>query len=214
LILAETQSSGELIGGEQSISISIIEAPIILDLDSPKESTLLALEKTVFRIKASYANGAFLQGGAAVLFLDGKEISMKKKENGFFEASYTFSAEETDLQHVSVQVSDAIGNHGTLEQDFFVVADIRVQFFALLPILVVLVILAVLVTWLVIPRIRVRKTTESTQKRKMELEQELVSLQKQYFEQNAISKQTLSKKSFELNKELTELNKKLNTSTK
>lgn len=211
-IVAESSRNDERIGGERVLPVSIVPADFLVSLEQPAEASLSILQPVLFRARLQYPSGAPVEQAVVQLVVNEQPVEMAARGNGFFEASHLFSENDAGTQRVSLSAEDAFGNTGSFSRDFFVASDVRASLLNWLPVLLVIIVLLFLVNSFIVPRIRGRKNIQFLQARKTEIESELVRLQQQYFEQNAISKPVFSEKTAALNKELADVNKKLNTS--
>ncbi len=211
IVVAEAQGALGIVGGEQSFSVPLAQAPIVLEVESPIGQNLSTLQKVLFRVKARYQNGSPLENPIVFLQRNDQNSVLESKEPGIFEITQTFSSKELGLQKLAFFAMDSAQNRAGKELEFFVIEDFQSQFVTMLPYLLFIGVLVALVSLVVVPRIRKQKTEKGMLKRKKEIEQELASLQKQYFEQNALNKDAFRQKMVALEQELDEINKKLNT---
>lgn len=208
---AQNQSETEPIGGEQSVAIPIEQAPVLLEIESPTQKNISALAPTVFRFRAHYPDNSPLEQPTVSLILQNKEIPLQSTGNATFETTISFPAEQVGLQKMVLQATDSAANTGNQEFEFFVATDFQSQFSSLPPFAVTILILVGTVAFLLIPRIRTKKAEKNLAKRKKEIEQELTTIQRDYFERNAMDKQKFDETHTALLQELDEINKKLNT---
>jgi len=211
IVVAEAQGAQGTVGGEQSFSVPLVQAPIVLEVESPTGQNLSSLQKVLFRVKARYQNGSPLENPVVFLQRNDQNIALESREPGIFETTQTFSSKELGLQKIAFFAMDSAQNRAGKELEFFVTEDFQSQFVTMLPYLLSIGVLIALVALVVVPRIRKQKNEKGMLKRKKEVEQELAVLQKQYFEQNAMNKDAFGQKMVALEQELDEINKKLNT---
>lgn len=214
IVVAEALGSQGTVGGEQSFSVPVVQAPIVLEIESPSSQSLSTSQKVLFRVKARYQNGSFLESPLVFLQRNDQNIALEPKEPGVFETTQTFSSNELGLQKLVLFATDSAQNNAGKELEFFVTEDFQSQFVTILPYLLFIGVLVALVALVVVPRIRRQKNEKGLLKRKKEIEQELVVLQKQYFEQNAMNRGSFRQKMVALEQALDEINKKLNTPKK
>jgi hypothetical protein len=213
-ITTEAGAGNETYGGEQSVSIPVVPASISLELISPSGQNLSALQENLFRVKATYPDGSPLNNPVVLLQRNDQTIVLEEKQPGFFETKQVFSGQEIGLQKMVLIAGDSAGNKTSQSISFFVTSDFQSQFVSILPYLLSIVVLVALVALVLVPVIRKQKGEKGMVRRKHEIEQELSVLQKQYFDENSLSKDSYRQKSVSLEQELEEINKKLNTTKK
>ncbi len=209
VVTAQKKQESKTVGGEQRTAISILAAPILIEMVSPTVPNVDALQNTVFRFNISYANGKPLQSPTVLLRALENEQTLEPETEGVYSATLRFLEEQSGNQTVEILVRDAAQNTSQKTFSFFVSNSATTVLLKNLPYLVLLVILVFGVAFWLVPKIKNKKSGEKMGVRKEQIERELAELQTAYFEKTAISKDAFSQKTAELRKELDDLSKKL-----
>ncbi len=196
-------------GGEKKQTLEIQPAKIIIQINQTNLANIPAATPFEFQVESTYSDSTSLSKPIVTISINEQTHQMTQKDETKFTYKTAFTKQEIGNHVIIVTAKDDANNVFEIRQDAFITASVSAQLEQYAPYGLGLVIVVILAWVIVIPRIRSKKTKTSMIERKNQIEQDLTQLQKQYFEQNSVSKDVYRQKTSNLEKELADLNKQL-----
>ncbi len=208
-VSAKKESDAGVFGGENSTTVRVDKAPIIVDLVKPNTKGFSLGTDIEVEINVSYEDGSTPENISATVFFDGTETEMAGQGNGIFTHSIPLTKEDLGIKKIIVTVSDEFENETMLVHEITVSESIFSLAMDLAPYLVAILIVLVVVAVVVVPRFREKQDVSSLAKRQKLLDSKVIKLQTDYFTKGTLSKTVYDKKIAKYEVELREIKKKL-----
>ncbi|MBT4597102.1 MAG: hypothetical protein HOC95_03935 [Candidatus Diapherotrites archaeon] len=214
--VAQKDDNGILIGGENSINITIDSAPIKIIINNPVLKGIGVEEVIQVNIALEYFDGEAVVDATLVgrVGANAKELLFTKNADGSFLSTYTSDLADLGEIVFDFEATDSFGNMGTNQKSVIVGGQLswflkKTWYYFVIVIIVVLVILAK-------TKIAFKKSSGLSKLRKLKTGEEakLEQTQKDYFELQAIDRKTFDKQSAEIESKIQNLGDKLTKASK
>ncbi len=210
-LVVTAQSADSAIGGENSLTVPIEPARILVRLESPASTTLFTYTTTRFEAGITYADGSPLQNPVVTLRINGEEHALTPQTDTRFAFETRFFPNQIGKKQAVLLARDSADNTAEYRTEVFITESIIDSGLRIAPYALAAVLALGIAFLVVIPRIKTKKTIQGTNRRLDQIESDITTLQTAYFEKHAMSSEAYQKKFNSLEKEKSELQKKLNT---
>ncbi len=211
LIESKKQVDGKLFSGSKEVSFDVNSINLNTELISPFNHSIKIGETVLFRIRVVYPNGKPVTGPSILpVKIAGRDVNLLFVGDGFFEKNYKILQENKHLILFDVNSTDLFGNKIVFSTELNVLGVsvfYYLQEYALTLFLIIVVVVGLF--FLTFSIYFKSKSKKKLIERKQELIQEIKSIQKQFFVDGFMDKNSYDKSMLRLETELKEINKQL-----
>ncbi|MFH1587332.1 MAG: hypothetical protein ABID38_05730 [Candidatus Diapherotrites archaeon] len=190
LMISARKEEGEvLLSGSETLFVTIAPADLSIDIIEPREKRYKVGDTIPIEVDASYGSLEFIGNGTVTTLINGKEIVLNAVGIGLYEGSYYVEEEDEGEMRFEVRAEDEYGNSNFVEESILIsgksiVFDIMKNIAIIAIVGAVLISVGMITAFFIIQRRRLGKLI----RRRKEVEELEIELQKRYFDETSISK--------------------------
>ena len=214
LVTAANNDVRPKVGGERSISVSIEESPITINVMEPRAHTFDSGSRIPMLVEATYVYGKPLVNGKLVVGIGDDGYVMNKISDALYSFEYMLSEEERGSLNIMFLAEDGAGNLGEKKVGIVVSSSIAGLILANILYIIIAIIAIIIAVLVIFPQIRHKLLRKTLERKREKLIKSIKKLQTDYFEKHTVGKEMYREKFSKMEAELSEVEKKLDSGKK
>lgn len=205
-----TDTSPGLMGGENSLSVSIEKTPLVVKFLEPKVTRFFIEEEIPIKVEATYANGQVVTSTMVkVMINEAIDMELTKNDDGTFSSTYVTSPEDEGFITITAHANDDAENTGKVSISVTVAGKLQWLSRKYLPYVAVVVVFALVMYKITRGGLSARTDRKALEKEYKDTFTKLRKLQEDYFDKGIIDRTTYEKKTVEHETTISKLKRSL-----
>ncbi len=213
LVIAVSEKDGKSFGGENSISLEITDAPILIDVIEPATQSFELTDSIPIKVAITYFNGKEIKEEReqlkAVVKINEKSYELEKIEKGVYQLNYKPESNDLGTLTVSFSAEDDAGNVGNKTINLVITCslDCLTKTYGIyVLVLFVIVIIILIVSY---SRIKYSIKLRALEKERGGTLDLIKSMQREYFEKKVMSYRAYKENLADYQTKIAELDEKI-----